>query len=52
MTRTRQSADEEPIGIVISRGTGNVVTPAPRLLAYIWAQADELPEAEREPQPA
>lgn len=34
--------DQEPIGIVISRGTHH--EKAPKVFAYVWGPAPELPE--------
>jgi hypothetical protein len=36
------AADQEPIGIVISRGTH--LEKAPTVYAYVWGPAPELPE--------
>ena len=43
-TSVRTSGDEEPVGIVISRGSR--AEPAPRFVAYIWGPA---PEPDNEP---
>lgn len=51
MTDIRQTAtDEEPIGIVISRGSRDEV--APRFAAYVWGQFAEVPPAQPEPRAA
>jgi hypothetical protein len=40
----RTSSEEEPVGIVISRGSRS--EPAPRFTAYVWGPA---PEPDTEP---
>ena len=51
MTDIRQTGpDEEPIGIVISRGSRGDV--APRFAAYVWGQAGEVSSAQPEPRAA
>jgi hypothetical protein len=37
--REQSDLDQEPIGIVISRGRS--AEPPPRFSAYLWADADE-----------
>jgi hypothetical protein len=37
--KSEKTREQEPIGIVISRGTRAEATP--RLLAYVWGQADD-----------
>ena len=45
MTDIRRNAgDEEPIGIVISRGSRNEITP--RFAAYVWSAVDAVPVQE------
>jgi hypothetical protein len=46
----RTDEQQEPIGIVISRGTREEA--APKFWAYIWAPAPEGIEAESEPRVA
>lgn len=42
MTDIRRNAnDEEPMGIVISRGSRNEITP--RFAAYVWSAVDGTP---------
>ena len=51
MTDNRQTVtEEEPIGIVISRGARGDV--APRFAAYVWAQFTDVPAAQPEPRAA
>ena len=51
MTDIRQTGpDEEPIGIVISRGSRGEV--APRFAAYVWAQVADINSAQPEPRAA
>jgi hypothetical protein len=47
---TSNVADEEPIGIVISRGSR--VEHAPKFFAYVWGPAPENPKEVREVQAA
>lgn len=42
--------DQEPIGIVISRGTRDEATPV--FSAYVWGPAPEPSEKKLDPQPA
>jgi hypothetical protein len=42
MPLSRRSEVEEPMGIVISRGTR--AEPTPRLVAYVWGPAPVLDE--------
>jgi len=42
MMAKRYWPDQEPIGIVISRGTHH--EKAPKVFAYVWGPAPELPE--------
>lgn len=41
---TKQELEQEPVGIVISRGSR--AEPSPRLLAYVWGPAPELESSE------
>lgn len=51
MTDIRQTGtEEEPIGIVISRGLRGDVTP--RFAAYVWGQFLDVPAAQPEPRAA
>ena len=51
MTDIRQNGvDEEPMGIVISRGSRAESTP--RFSAYVWSQAAETAPAVKEPRAA
>ena len=51
MTDIRQNGvDEEPMGIVISRGSRAESTP--RFTAYVWSQAGESAPMVKEPQAA
>ena len=51
MTDMRQtSVDEEPMGIVISRGSR--AETAPRFAAYVWSQASEAAPTIKEPRAA
>jgi hypothetical protein len=50
MSDHRQTTSEEPIGIVISRGSRE--ESPPRFVAYVWGQAEETPADAPEPQPA
>ena len=51
MTDIRERrTDDEPIGIVISRGTRAESTP--RFAAYVWSQAGDMPPAVTEPRAA
>lgn len=44
MTTNRQGVqEEEPIGIVISRGSR--AEPAPRVWAYVWGPVPEIDES-------
>jgi len=47
---SRSKLDEEPIGIVISRGKREETPPA--FWAYVWAPAPEGPEPKPEPKAA
>ncbi len=42
--------EQEPVGIVISRGTREEATPV--FSAYVWGPAPEPAEKKLEPQPA
>jgi hypothetical protein len=37
---SKQELEQEPVGIVISRGSR--AEPAPRLLAYVWGPAPDM----------
>jgi hypothetical protein len=51
MTDIRQpGTDDEPIGIVISRGARGEV--APRFAAYVWGQVSEVSSSQSEPRAA
>jgi hypothetical protein len=51
MTDMRQTGvDDEPMGIVISRGSR--AETAPRFAAYVWSQASEATPAVKEPRAA
>ncbi len=51
MTDIRQTAvDEEPMGIVISRGSRSESTP--RFAAYVWSQVGEPAPILKEPRAA
>ena len=41
---TKEELEQEPVGIVISRGSRAEQTP--RLIAYVWGPAPELETAE------
>jgi hypothetical protein len=46
MKGTSVSADQEPIGIVISRGSR--LEPAPMVSAYVWGPVPETKDERRE----
>ena len=50
MSDIRQTVDEEPMGIVISRGSRAESTP--RFSAYVWSQAGDPPPTLKEPRAA
>jgi hypothetical protein len=50
MSDIRQTVDEEPMGIVISRGSRAESTP--RFSAYVWSQAGDVPPVLKEPRAA
>ena len=50
MSDIRQTVDEEPMGIVISRGSRAESTP--RFSAYVWSQAGDAPPTLKEPRAA
>jgi hypothetical protein len=50
MSDIRQTVDEEPMGIVISRGSRAEATP--RFSAYVWSQAGDAPPILKEPRAA
>jgi hypothetical protein len=50
MSDIRQTVDEEPMGIVISRGSRAESTP--RFSAYVWSQAADTPPTLKEPRAA
>jgi len=51
MTDIRQtSADEEPMGIVISRGSR--AESSPRFAAYVWSQVGDTTPTAEEPRAA
>jgi len=43
---TKLSHDQEPVGIVISRGSR--IEPTPTLFAYVWGPAPEVSDEPRE----
>lgn len=43
---TKMSSDQEPVGIVISRGAR--IEPTPTLFAYVWGPAPEVSDEPRE----
>ncbi len=52
MPKSRQTvaAEQEPIGIIISRG--RIVEPSPRVTAFVWGIGDEPEEETEAPKPA